>query len=139
MYIYETTIKMRDVDAAGVLFFARYLALAHDAFEAFSEVLGIGTARLMREGRYLLPVVKAEARYKRPLEVGEAVRIEVRVYAVNRRLAALRYDILGGDGVLACTVRLTYAALDPAARKAVPLPAEVRAGFEAHLEEEAAE
>jgi YbgC/YbaW family acyl-CoA thioester hydrolase len=132
MFTYETTIRMRDVDAAGVLFFARYLALAHDAFEAFAEELGYGTARLMQEARFLLPVVKAESRYRTPLHVGEAICIGVRVVDLNRRFATLAYELRNQSGDCACEVRITYAALSLDTRKAIPLPEELRAALAVH-------
>lgn len=134
MFTYETTIKMRDVDAAGVLFFARYLALTHDAFEAFAEELGFGTARLMGEKGWLLPVVHVDSRYRRPLHLGEAVRIDVRVVEVKRRLAKLAYRLRGESGETSCDVRITYAALAIDTRKAIPLPQDFRTALEAHAE-----
>jgi len=125
MYTWQTTITLRDADAAGVLFFARYLALAHDAYEAFLTAHGLGTGRILREATYLLPVVHAESNYRHPLWVGDRVTIVLWIEHIKRRTYTIAYELRNAEQTLACTVHTTHVAVDKTSRRAVPLPEEL--------------
>jgi 1,4-dihydroxy-2-naphthoyl-CoA hydrolase len=139
MYVYRTTVTLRDADAAGVLFFARYLALAHDAYEAFMAEGGLSTARIIREESYVVPVVHAEADYKRPLQMGERVEIRLQVTQVRRRSFRIHYELCGEGGATACTAETHHVAVDKEKGKAVPLPERLADLLRANLHEAAAE
>ncbi len=121
----QTSIKLRDTDAAGVLFFANYFALAHDAYEAFMDGQGINFGREIREGGYIIPVVHAESDYRVPLWAGEAVTITVTVEKVRRRKFTLAYVFHNAEGRRACSLRTTHVVVNQKTGKSVPLPANV--------------
>ena len=43
---YQRTVHFADTDAAGVVFFANYLAICHEAYEESLGAAGIGLAAL---------------------------------------------------------------------------------------------
>jgi 1,4-dihydroxy-2-naphthoyl-CoA hydrolase len=124
-HTHAVTISLRDADAAGVLFFARYFALAHDAYEAFLDARGLSTGVILRERGYLLPVVHAEADYRAPLWVGDHAKIHVHVEEVRRRRFSMRFDLCGPDGGVSCVVRTVHVAVDKETKRSAPLAEEV--------------
>jgi len=71
---YAATISLGDTDAAGVLFFARLFDFVQRAFEAHIGARGLPIARCLSEGVFA-PVVHAEADYRTPLRLGDALRL----------------------------------------------------------------
>ena len=125
LFRHETFVSLRDADAAGVLFFARHQALAHDAYEIFLTRNGMNPGKIIAEGRYALPIVHVEADYRAPLHCGDGVVIEMRVAEVRTRSFTLEFSLSNSEGALASRVRTTHASVSLATRKAVPLPEEL--------------
>jgi len=122
VFTYTATIRMRDIDVAGVQFFARYFALAHDAYEAFLQARGFSIAHITKHEPFLIPVVHAEADYKAPLWIGDQVAVRVRVEELRRRRFTMAYEILTPEGDLSCSIRTVHVVVDKAKERAVPLP-----------------
>ena len=125
MYTVIRTISLRDSDAAGVLFFARYLALAHDAYEAFMTERGINFGHQVREGAYIMPIVHAESDHRRPLWVGDRFTINLHVAKIKSRAFTIHYEFRLPDGELAATCQTTHVAVNKATGRAMSLPLEV--------------
>lgn len=135
----ERPIKFEDVDAAGIVFFARFLNYAHEAMERFFAPLEGGYAGLILERRIGLPAVRVEADYAAPVRYGEALRIETSVVHIGRRSATLRYRMIRAhDGVLSAELRHTVVTTDLVKLASVPMPEDVRALLGAHLDPEQA-
>ena len=125
MYTYTTRITLRDADAAGVLFFGRYFALAHDAYETFLDAHGLNVGHLIQTTDYIIPVVHAESDYRRALFVGQKATINLRVVDLRSRTFTIAYEFLNAENELACTVRTVHCAVNVQTRKAVALPEKV--------------
>ncbi|XXX79754.1 acyl-CoA thioesterase [Sorangium sp. So ce134] len=131
----DRPIKFEDVDAAHIVFFARFLNYAHEAMERFFAPLEGGYARLILERRIGLPAVRVEADYAAPVRYGEALRIETSVVHLGRRSATFRYRMIRAhDGVLSAELRHTVVTTDLVQLSSVPMPEDVRALLSAHLE-----
>lgn len=122
MFTTTRRITLRDADAAGVLFFARYLSLSHDAYEEFMASRGISFRAQITEGTFILPVVHAECDYRRPLWVGDEVRIEVSVAEVRSRSYTISYVLYTPDGLKSAACKTVHAVVDKETRKAIPVP-----------------
>jgi 4-hydroxybenzoyl-CoA thioesterase len=137
MVVFDRPIRFDEVDAAGIVFFARFLQYAHEAMDHLFAPLEGGYAALILERRVGLPAVRIEVDFKAPLRYGETVRIETSVSRVGRRSAALRYRMLRArDGVLSADLRHTVVTTDLATLTSCPMPDDVRALLDAHLEVE---
>ena len=75
VFSYQRTIHFSDTDAAGVVFFARYLAIAHEAYEEALGAHGLPLAQFFKDTGFVIPIAKSEASYLRPLETGERIRV----------------------------------------------------------------
>lgn len=129
MFVHEIRITLRDTDAAGIVFFARYFDLAHVAYEAFLEAHGMPLGEMIGAMPYLLPIVQANTEYRQPLRMDEHVRVEVTAEEVRTRSFTLRYRLVKRDGTVAATVRTTHAAIERATWKSTPLPERLRAAL----------
>jgi YbgC/YbaW family acyl-CoA thioester hydrolase len=69
-------VRFQDVDAAGVVFFPRYLEYFHDAFIEILAEHGHDWSRELHSG-IVAPIKHAEADYLAPLRFGDGVRIEL--------------------------------------------------------------
>lgn len=125
--LFETTktITLRDVDGAGVLFFARYLSLAHDVYEELMAARGVSFRRLIEEDAYILPVVHAESDHYQPLWTGDRVVIRIDVVDIGKRTFTLEHTFVTLRGDVAARCRTKHVAVDKKTGRAAALPEEV--------------
>lgn len=71
------SVAFQDVDAAGIVFFARVLEYAHDAYVALLADAGHALAGVLAQGVWAAPIRHAEADYLRPLRFGDEIEIAI--------------------------------------------------------------
>jgi 4-hydroxybenzoyl-CoA thioesterase len=132
---FERAIKFEEVDAANIVFFARFVNYAHEAMEHFFGGLEGGYARLIVERKVGFPAVHLEVTFSVPVRYGDTLRIETRVAKLGNRSAVLWYRMLhAGTGELACELEHTVVTSDLRTLTSCDMPADVRALLAAHLE-----
>jgi 4-hydroxybenzoyl-CoA thioesterase len=135
MIVFERPIKFEEVDAANIVFFARFVTYAHEAMEHFFGGLEGGYARLILERRVGLPAVHVEITFTAPTRYGDVLRIETRVVKIGNRSAVLRYRMYhAGSGRLACELKHTVVTTDLRTLASCEMPDDVRALLVQHLE-----
>lgn len=122
MYRWETSIKLHEADAAGVLFFANYFRIAHDAYEAMMADLGFAFRGLIEDGDFLPLIVHAESDYSSPLYTGDRVTIEITPEKIGRSSYHLKYEIRKDDNSVAATLRTVHVTIDKKRKKPIALP-----------------
>ena len=133
-FVHHRTVRLADTDAAGVVFFARTLAICHEAYEESLTAAGVKLADLLGANGVVIPISRSEADYKRPLRPGDKLRISVTPSLLSDHSFAGRFEVtkLGPPEKLAAVVRTEHVATSPAKRERTPLPpalaAWVRAG-----------
>ncbi len=133
---YERPVRFEDVDAAGIVFFARFFNVCHEAMEAFFAPLDGGYPRLIIERRIGVPAVKVEAEYLAPLRYGDTIVIAVSATQIGRTSATLRYAFRRkGDGVAVATIHHKVVCCDLRDVTPLPLPDDMRAVLAAALVE----
>jgi 4-hydroxybenzoyl-CoA thioesterase len=137
MSAYVRPIKFEDVDAANIVFFARFLGFAHEAMEhRFGDLAG-GYVRLIMERRVGFPAVKVTMSFHAPVKYGDVLRIETSTAHLGNRSATLRYRMFReGDGVLAAEVEHTIVTTNLDTLTSCDMPEDVRAIFMEYLEKE---
>lgn len=106
MFVFRRPVRFAEVDAAGLVFFPRYLEYCHDALEAFFGELPGGYAALFRERDLGVPTVHLETDFKSPLRYGDVARFEMAIERVGRTSITFRHTIRReSDGIVAATVR----------------------------------
>jgi 1,4-dihydroxy-2-naphthoyl-CoA hydrolase len=122
---YERTIRFADIDAAGFVFFANYLALCHEAYEASLLEMGIELRSYFVANRVLLPIVKTQAQYLGPLQSGNRVRVELARTRLSENSFRLDYRIfhLAAAEKLVALAQTEHVAIDLSTLERKPLPA----------------
>ncbi len=111
MFNWKTTVRLSDTDAAGRIFFASLLRIAHDAFEAFMSGIGQPLTRFLHGDECGLTIVHAEADYRHPVGCGEPLEVHVGVERVGNTSFVITYLFLrNGEEVAAA--RTVHVALD---------------------------
>lgn len=124
-FSYARTIHFPDTDAAGVVFFANYLAICHEAYEEALAAAGVELGKFFSDHGIIVPVAKSEATYLRPLACGDKVRVEVRPTALSENSYALDYAIWKQQGASekrAAAVRTEHVCISSQTRERLPLP-----------------
>ena len=133
-FIYTRTVHFPDTDAAGVVFFANYLRICHEAYEEALNASGIELKSFFSDTGVVVPVSKSEADYLRPLACGDKLRVTVTPTLLSENSFELRYEVtrLGTGDKLAARVRTEHVCTSLQKRERAPLPpalaAWVRAG-----------
>ncbi len=125
MFETQTDVKLHDSDAAGLLFFAHYFKMAHAAYESFMKSVGCGLHRIIEKSDFLLPIVHAEADYKKSLSYGEEVTIFSRA-EVRESSFLLVYTFTDAEGNVAAELKTVHVSVEKETGKKIPLPEEVR-------------
>ena len=135
MILFERPIKFEEVDAANIVFFARFVTYAHEAMEHFFSGLDGGYPALIVTRRIGLPAVHVEMSFSVPVRYGDALRIETSAARVGNRSATLHYRMIRvRDSALSADLKHTIVTTDLTTLKSCDMPADVRAILLAHLE-----
>lgn len=126
-------VRFEEVDAAGIVFFARFFGYAHEAMEHFFAGVDGGYPGLIVTRRIGLPAVKTGAEFASPLRYGEVVRIDTTSARIGTRSADLRFVLARGER-RAAVVTHTVVTTDLVTMRSCEMPPDVRRVLEAHLE-----
>lgn len=128
-FAYSRTVHFPDTDAAGVVFFARYLSICHEAYEEALAAAGVPLATFFADHGVVVPVAKSEATYLRPIECGDKLRIDLAPRALSENSYAIDYVIwkLGAAEKRAAVIRTEHVCISSKTRERLPLPAPVAA------------
>lgn len=130
MYKYESIIKIHEADAAGILFFANYFKLVHDAYESFMASIGMGLGDMIRSGEMIIPLVHAEMDYKSSLVAGDRASVEIRVKRIGETSFILNHKIFKNDTILAAHGETVHVNVDAKTGNKAPLPETLRANLQ---------
>lgn len=132
-FSYLRTIHFPDTDAAGVVFFARYLSICHEAYEEALADAGVPLNEFFADHGVVVPIAKSEATYLRPLTCGERIRVEVTPSRLSEASYAIHYVIwktIGTAEKRVAVVRTEHVCIDSTTRDRRALPAPVATWIE---------
>jgi 1,4-dihydroxy-2-naphthoyl-CoA hydrolase len=110
MYEFRTTVGMHHTDAGGVVFFANFFILAHSCYEAWlAETISI--AAIIEDKQMIMPMVHAEADYRKPLKLSDKVRIELTPGETTRTTFTLNYKIYNTTNQLTAEIKTIHACI----------------------------
>jgi 1,4-dihydroxy-2-naphthoyl-CoA hydrolase len=123
-FSYPRTVHFADTDAAGVVFFANYLAICHEAYEESLSAAGIELKTFFADNGIIIPVTKSEAEYLRPLGCGDKLGVSVQPKALSDNSYEIRFEItrLTGPAKCAARIRTEHVCIASATRARSPLP-----------------
>jgi 1,4-dihydroxy-2-naphthoyl-CoA hydrolase len=125
-FIYARTVHFADTDAAGVVFFANYLAICHEAYEESLSATGLDLKTFFSDEGVVVPIAKSEAEYLRPISCGDKLEVTVKPKALSENSYEIRFELmrLGSPAKCAARIRTEHVCIDSGtrARKVLPHP-----------------
>lgn len=128
MFEYRTQIRMKNTDATGHLFFSEQFNLALEAFEEFLFNRAMGLEQME------MPIVHAEAEYKKPLQFRDFLKIKLGVKHLGQSsfsISYLLFNLKTQEEV--GSVIIVHVCIDSVTKKSIPLPLKLREYLERYL------
>lgn len=125
LFQYKFITRIHDIDGAGVLFFARNLYHAHDAYESFLNHHKQPIASILSSD-FILPISHAEADFKIPVFLNEEITIEISLNDVKENEFSLNYHFINHLNNICSTVMTRHVCLDNKTRERKKLPDSVQ-------------
>jgi acyl-CoA thioester hydrolase len=129
-FTHRVEVRFFEVDQAGVVFNAWYLAWCDDARLAYLASLGYPLEKAIADDT--VPLVRhADIEWLASLQAGDHADIIVRPVRVGQTSFALRHEIhRAGEDLLCAVLTITYVAAGLAERVKKPLPLFLREALE---------
>lgn len=133
VFAHDQLVRFSHCDPAGIVYYPWFFDMTHATKEDwFAHGLGYPHADLMLKRRIGTPTVRIEAEFLKPLEMGETVRYELRVLKLGN--ASVNLSIAGcKNGEVHLRINQTIVFMSLETRRAVPIPADLRARIEEYL------
>jgi YbgC/YbaW family acyl-CoA thioester hydrolase len=131
LYGLARRVRFQDIDAAGILFYARAFEYFHDAYAALLEARGVDLPTIIGEKRWGAPLGHAEADFKAPMRYGDRIVIEIVSGEIGTKSLKVFYRVRAenDEAHVFCTGMTAHVFIDFATFKSRPVPDEVRAIF----------
>ncbi len=111
MFTVKRKINFYDCDAAGVMFFARIYELCHSAYEEMISSFDLEEDYWNNED-YIVPIIKSEAAYHKPLKYSENVLVEIKVVQLRTSSFELNYECKNEKGEITNKIRTVHVFVD---------------------------
>jgi 4-hydroxybenzoyl-CoA thioesterase len=132
--VHDRTVRFEDIDAAGIVFFARFLNYCHDAMERFFDELPGGYAELIMGRKVGFPAVHVTSDFVSPLRYGDVARITGTVSKLGTTACHFDFEIVRAqDRKLVATMKHVHVCSDLSTMTKLPFPPDVRAALERHV------
>ncbi|MGB0588868.1 MAG: acyl-CoA thioesterase [Myxococcota bacterium] len=127
---HRLTVRFFEVDRAGIAFFGRVFEYCHAAYEALLVALDYPLAQVFDNEGWGMPLVHAEADFKRPMRLGEELVIKVSVGRLGKTSIILDFAVYGADdGELRATAQHVHACVDMERFAPMEVPDRLRQAF----------
>ena len=93
LFNYSFTTRMHDIDAAGIMFFARFFFHIHDAYEDFLNHHSQSINKILNSD-IILPIRHTEANFKSPIELNETINIKIFLQKIDQTEFILSYQFV---------------------------------------------
>ncbi len=133
LFQHKMIVPFQDIDAAGIVFFARIFDYFHDAFVAHLRARGVSLPAVISSGEWGAPLAHAEADYKFPLRFGDEVTVEVVCGEVGDTSLSIRFRIVSGQEPVRvhCFGKTVHVVIDRKTFRPRAVPDILRAAYQA--------
>lgn len=125
IHVHVRVVAFQDVDAAGIVFYARVFDYFHDAYVDFLRDRGAPLEAALRDGAWVAPLTRAEAEYLRPLRFGDEIDVVLAAVELGETEYAVDYRI-EHEGRVAAVGRTLHVSVDPETFRRAAVPAVLR-------------
>ena len=127
MFSHEVIISLASTDAAGVIYFAEQLRLAHEVYERFLESINYPLAEII-QSKIALPIVHCEADFFYPIFCGYRIDVQLSLHSKGRHSFTLQYEFIRTKKTLG-KVLTTHVSIQKNTQKKVELPFQLIEGL----------
>ena len=134
MIDHERAVRFEEVDAAGILFFARFATYCHEAMELFFESLPGGYAAMIMDRKIGFPAVHVTSDFVSPIRYGDVARITGTVTKLGT--TSVHFDFVvtrADDGTSVAKMSHVHVCTDLKTLTKLPFPADIRAALSKHI------
>lgn len=119
------TIRFGETDCAGIVYYPNFFDVYQQTEEEFWEAIGHPLPQWIE--KWGLPIVHAEADFKRPVRFGDVLNIELTVARLGNSSLTFHFEasIVGQDHRCAIA-EISHVLVDRATFEPTPLPNEMR-------------
>jgi len=123
---YARTIRFKDTDAAGVVFFANVLTICHEAYEHSLEVIGLDLKLFFSNaGSYAVPIVHAHINFLQPMFCGDRLLVNLKPQQLDPYSFEINYRITNENSKLLSIAQTKHICIS-GDRTKLQLPSEIR-------------
>jgi 4-hydroxybenzoyl-CoA thioesterase len=127
-YRKQILVRFGDCDAAGIVFYPRYLEMFNSLVEDwFREKLDFSFGEIVTHRGWGLPTVHLEVDFLTPSVFGDVLSAVLRVTAIGTTSMNLDIVLQGPDGADRVRGKVVLVLIDRGQLRAIPIPNEVRA------------
>lgn len=101
-------VRLEDVDAAGIVFFAQFFHWVHEAYEEFLAQAGNPLPEVLEKARWAAPIRHTEADYRAPVRFGDRLEVQLVLARVAESEITLGWKVLRIDGKLCATIQTVH-------------------------------
>ena len=132
MFKSQKRINFYDCDPAGILFFGRVYELCHSAYEGLIDSFNLNEDYWSNDN-YIVPILKSEAKYHKPIKYGETISVEINVTTLKSSSFELEYTCRNKDGEECVVVKTVHVFVDKTTWKKSTMKALIHDGLLNHL------
>ena len=134
MFHYERPVRFAEIDAARMVFFARFCDYCHEAIESLFERAEGGYARLTMVRDIGIPTVHIEFDFAKPLRFGDTVVVELEVLRIGDRSISFRHTLRRkSDNAVCAVARHVVVTASMSATEPTRIPDDLRRILTEHL------
>jgi YbgC/YbaW family acyl-CoA thioester hydrolase len=122
-------LRFADADPAGVVFYPRAIAIAHDAVEDLIRASTLGWAAWFASPIHVIPLRQAEAEFFRPMRPGQELTTRAAVENLGRTSVTFLVEFFDKSGQASARVRTTHVLVDKATGQPIPLTEDIRSAL----------
>ncbi|MCB0407664.1 MAG: acyl-CoA thioesterase [Bdellovibrionales bacterium] len=127
----QVQIYFDDCDPAGIVLFANYFKIAHRLIEDFIRSKDIDWSEWFHAKNYGVPLVHAEADYKKPLLQGNTYKGTVDTASMSESSVTFATQLFTHEGQLCTQIQTVHVFIDASTLKKISIPSAIRQKLEA--------
>ncbi len=129
MFSVKKRINFFDCDPAGIFFFARVYELCHSSYEEMIQSFNLNEDYWTNE-KYIVPILKSEASYHKPIKYGETVTVEIHVNNLRTSSFELNYEIKNAEREICTKVKTVHIFVNKNTWQKIEIVENVKKGLE---------
>lgn len=124
-------INFYDCDPAGIIFYSRVFEFAHSAYEQLIQSIE-KDEDYWNNDKYVVPIIKTEANYIKPMNYEDEIMINVRVSELRSSSFELSYNMENEAGEPLCNVKTVHVFVDKNNWEKMDIPEKIKKGLKVY-------